>query len=340
MDGRTETDRQDGEGFRMNTQGLLLTYPTHISKEKLLKFLQTRSTINVKFYHICHETGDTGHEHTHVLLWYIKAVNIKNARKYDYEGHHPNIANRDENGCVMRAKDIPRVVSYLQKEDEHPLSNVEKKAIQVQCVLGSASIEEALGYTNTLGEVLGAVAAYKNRPKEKKLYKIPAHPLKAWQTWVIEYLEEPADDRHVLWVQDDVGCSGKSWLAKYVFNRFDDVRLFKSSLGQKDGAGMIPESTKIIWFDLARSYEDRSGIYDMMECLKDGTLTSGKYEGTNLQLDGNVHVVVTANFPPNRRKLTKDRWIIKKISAIEDANKLPDLPDSAGLDASYNIRDL
>lgn len=46
--------------------------------------------------------------------------------------------------------------------------------------------------------------------------KPQSHDLKTWQKKLMAILEDPADDRHVVWCEDPEGGNGKTWLSKHI----------------------------------------------------------------------------------------------------------------------------
>ena len=69
---------------------------------------------------------------------------------------------------------------------------------------------------------------------------------------------------------------------------------------------------KIVLLDIPRSAEGYIN-YGVLEQLKNGLLYSGKYEGGKCLFD-DVHVVVFANFMPDRSQFSEDRWNIIELN--------------------------
>jgi len=132
---------------------------------------------------------------------------------------------------------------------------------------------------------------------------------KDWQANVIKYFETN-DPRKILWVYDQEGNKGKTFLRKYLcLTR--EVLLFD---GKKDNIlnqlkqKCIDEDkeVKYILGDVPRAGREYMQ-YPLLEQLKDGHVYSGKYEGGEIWLD-NPHVCIFANFEPDYRTMTEDRW--------------------------------
>lgn len=113
---RMSTGRQNpmltGSQFRLNAKHLFITYPQcgSVTKEQLLTFLQTTGGIRRAI--IALEQHQDGNNHLHAYIEYTKRLNIKNPRKFDMEGLHPNITS---------CRNIMASINYCIKEDEHPL---------------------------------------------------------------------------------------------------------------------------------------------------------------------------------------------------------------------------
>lgn len=69
-----------------------------------------------------------------------------------------------------------------------------------------------------------------------------------------------------------------------------------------------------VMFDLTRSSEQGAVnvVYEVIEMLKSRYLCSGKYDsqGLNVQL---LHVIVFANYEPDRSAWSEDRYDVHKI---------------------------
>lgn len=140
-----------------------------------------------------------------------------------------------------------------------------------------------------------------------------------WQVNLKDYLlQKKADPRKILWIWDDPGNLGKTEFAKYMTWHHD---AFICTTGKhSDIKHLISEyepwkkPKPIFIFNLPRAYKDCSTIYQLLEELKDGILMSGKYEGC-VKLFAKPHIVVLANFEPQIKQLSQDRWCIKNLKS-------------------------
>lgn len=72
------------------------------------------------------------------------------------------------------------------------------------------------------------------------------------------------------------------------------------------------------WFiiNIPRGMDNLDYLYPILEIIKDGKITSSKYEPRIVTLEETPHVVVFANCPPNETKLSKDRWCIRDFPVL------------------------
>lgn len=133
------------EKFSLRHKRIMLTYKTHIDKKKLVQFLNT--VLPVRFYGVCHETGNEefAYLHTHALIWFGPVQpNIKNCRRLDYEGIHPHIKRIIDDGHWANS------VTYIQKEDTSFYANCTD---DLQCASVKVQVDKILS-KRTWGQVL------------------------------------------------------------------------------------------------------------------------------------------------------------------------------------------
>lgn len=97
--------------FRLNARNVFLTYPRcAVSPSALGEFL---SEIRPATYiHVVRERHEDGTPHLHALLQWIDKYNLRDERKFDFEGFHPNI---------QPARDIVAIEDYISKAlPDHP----------------------------------------------------------------------------------------------------------------------------------------------------------------------------------------------------------------------------
>lgn len=127
------------------------------------------------------------------------------------------------------------------------------------------------------------------------------------------------DDRHILWVYDPAGNTGKTELARYlcfhheaiiVGGRLSDalhtIAAWRLQHRDTDDYHQPP-----ILLDVPRAQMAHVS-YAAIEAAKNGIFCSTKYESASVLYNSPV-VIVFANFAPDYNKLSMDRWIVFKI---------------------------
>lgn len=156
--------------------------------------------------------------------------------------------------------------------------------------------------------------------RKKKLKTISV--LKDWQKQCVDYIDKEhseEDDRTINWIIDDDGCSGKTALCKYLYKHEKQLLIITGG-GYKDIACCLKIASEnkefdindrtTILFNIPRDSDDQGMIsYKALESLKDGLITSTKYESSTMCFNSPV-VWVFSNNEPDISKLSKDRWRI------------------------------
>lgn len=180
------------------------------------------------------------------------------------------------------------------------------------------SISEALMAKvsdKNIKKVSQIVAAMKLKPKS-----YGPEPKVIWRPWQEELYNEITpkcvNDRSIIWYYDELGSSGKTVFAKHMtmyhkalISTHANAYHIATTLQTKINEG---NPTNIVIINLSRQQSDHS-IYQGLEMLKDGMVTSQKYVGETMIFDS-PHVVVFSNFLPNQDQCSKDRWDIRTLS--------------------------
>lgn len=132
--------------------------------------------------------------------------------------------------------------------------------------------------------------------------------LRDWQSTLKERLSGDADDRTVDFVVDTLGGKGKSWFCMHMLGEFDDVQ-YMSVAKRDDLAHMIDEQKRIFLMDVPRDQLQYLN-YSILEQLKNGLVSSPKYESRVKVLEQAAHVVVFTNEQPDMTLLSIDRYNI------------------------------
>lgn len=126
-------------------------------------------------------------------------------------------------------------------------------------------------------------------------------------------------DREIDVIIDPYGNTGKTWLARYLYQRgrgfyvpptITDAR----TLIQYVANGYSGE--EIVVIDIARSTKWTNALYVAVETIKDGLVYDARYRTVVRDIHG-CKVLVTCNVCPKLDKLSRDRW------RLFDANGTP-----------------
>lgn len=131
--------------------------------------------------------------------------------------------------------------------------------------------------------------------------------LRPWQDRIVQLLAGPIHPREIIWIYDENGGVGKSALAKHLVAQ----GAFYSSGGKYADILYSYELQRVCVFNFPRSAADHV-CYPVLESLKDGIITVSKYESCTRTFPV-PHVVVFANFQPDRSALSADRWCVHHI---------------------------
>jgi len=141
--------------------------------------------------------------------------------------------------------------------------------------------------------------------------------LYTWQRSVVELVEcwQVEGDRRIHWYYSDAGAIGKTVLARHLRFIFPNEIVYVN--------GKCADIKYAIAAHLEAGYELRACIlalgradnhidYKVLEEVSDQIMFSPKYKSATLEFPP-CHVVVFANCAPEEFRLSKDRWVIKKL---------------------------
>lgn len=139
--------------------------------------------------------------------------------------------------------------------------------------------------------------------------------LRTWQKDLLDVLMEEPDDRTVRWYTDVEGGAGKSAFLRHLMTRTglnvcpitggSKVDVSRALVNFLDGG----EEPDVIVIDLPRSHGGTVS-YRFIEEVKNGVLTSTKYDSKTVVLEQMVHIVVFANREPDLAGLSEDQWVV------------------------------
>lgn len=142
--------------------------------------------------------------------------------------------------------------------------------------------------------------------------------LRPWQERLLDVVHENPSPRKIHWIWEEIGNVGKSWMAKYLMAMENAVLL---TPGKKADMAYIfsKNPSKVVIFDLSRTTAPTDGkehyldgVYSLAEDIKNGMVTSYKYDSANVLTTGS-HVIFFANFAPDMTKWSQDRYLITRL---------------------------
>lgn len=225
-------------------------------------------------------------------------------------------------GTDVQARDycMKRDETYVNGPWEHgtfvPAANTQGKRTDldafVAAVDGGASrrelFREHAGVAARHPRYVEAMLQFRQADSAPKLP--PFVPMYGWQEGVIDMVNEPPHDRQILWVYDAFGNSGKTYLARY-------LRQERGAFYCNGGKGIdicyAYDCEPIVIFDYVRDAKEFVN-YGVIEQIKNGILTSSKYE-SRTKIFATPHVLVFANFAPELTKFSSDRLVVIELNS-------------------------
>ena len=146
----------------------------------------------------------------------------------------------------------------------------------------------------------------------------------AWQRDIIAMCETVGDDRKINVIWDPEGGKGKTLLSKWLMytnpNKYYVVNVMSNMYHM---ATIVSNALASGWsgdtliLNLSRSNADHK-IYDALECIRDGMITSQKGMNSGTVLWCMRHMIIMCNWMPKLSAMSKDRWV---VWSIVDGNK-------------------
>lgn len=219
-------------------------------------------------------------------------------------------------GQTYVAKELTRapVDEYFSGEEGTPPpgqgARSDLRAVQ-QAIVGGATTWDLMNeHSGVMARHRNYVAEYHELFQARQLQMTPFLAREGWQQGLMDILEGFPSRRTILWYCDSVGNVGKSYFADH----YGDHRSCVVNGGTHSDifhllAGTLPKD--VVFFDYPREKEGNFP-YSVLEQLKNGRFTSGKYQSRAVRFRV-PHVVVFANFYPDTTKMSQDRWMIKDL---------------------------
>lgn len=131
-----------------------------------------------------------------------------------------------------------------------------------------------------------------------------------WQKKIVNIIQQKPDTRTIYWIWENKGCTGKTTFCKYLSLKYNAIPLE----GKKNDILYCAAefNSQIYVWDLERSMETYVS-YAALEKIKNGYYMCSKYESKPV-IRNAPHVFCFANFAPDTKALSLDRWQITDLS--------------------------
>lgn len=143
--------------------------------------------------------------------------------------------------------------------------------------------------------------------KIRPIRPVEVKPIYGWQLEVAKLFDQNPDKRTIHWIWEPTGERGKTGLARWLCHH-RGAYFMNGAKRHCLGAAFKAPDVDLFIFGYPRTSEGYVS-YDALESLKDGLFFSGfGVEATGMCMRNHPHILVLANFPPDREKLSADRW--------------------------------
>lgn len=276
------------------------------------KVLAAQFCIEAKYGILCRETGEQGTSHIHFFCILHSEIAITTLKTQFPRAHIDKFSGKSINGRDYCKKDgdFDEYGEFPDKQGKRSdWEHYRDWLIEHDRVPTERDV--ALEWPSLYGR------CRTNCLRMLSLLRPAAPPsrdgdLRDWQLELKNELEDDPDDRNIRFMVDYCGGKGKSWFCLHMIGaRFEEVQ-YLSIAKRDDLAHMIDTQKKIFLIDVPRD-QMQFLAYPILEQLKNGIVSSPKYESGMKVMAGPCHVVVFCNENPDYTKLSADRIKIKQL---------------------------
>lgn len=139
-----------------------------------------------------------------------------------------------------------------------------------------------------------------------------------WEIYIMkEILDKPINPRSIYWFYETIGNAGKTTFMKWIFSHYKRcVVVSGKATDMKNGIVNYYVKNKflpsIVLIDIPRATNVNWISIPGIEEIKNMFFFSGKYEG-GMVCGNPPHLLIMANQPPIREKMSADRWKVFRI---------------------------
>lgn len=261
--------------------------------------------------------SDTGEHHWHYFFHSLKRFRLKQIQEFIYP-LAPHLVH------VEKILDLDGCFKYLDNKKQMGLVFLE---------WGNRPMKKTGGNNfNEAAEQIKKYTSWQELIKDPILYPYVAKfrnwvkmmfdmnfkldyshlKLRKWQDKLDQIVcEKCLDDRTIHWYYDEHGGMGKSTMTKYLIWKYNAQQLsgtFKDIAFEWD-------RRPIAIFDLPKNYDKTYFPYGAMEALKNGFISSSKYESCT-KIFPVPHVIVFSNDLPDENKFSSGRVKVHKLKSL------------------------
>lgn len=228
-----------------------------------------------------------------------------------------------EKGKVIIGKEkgeegTPHLQGYIECKNAIYFNSLKKLMPRAHIEKAKGTLEQNVAYCSKEGDTFANFEQELTYEQEYEQHMLSVYKNVVWKDWqypILDIIESTPNERTVHWYWEPIGNKGKSFLAKYIDWKYNAIIASGKQLDIFNQYKLYIEENKkcprVALIDVPRSHKDYV-CYSTMEKIKDGLLYSGKYEGGKIRLIPH-HLIVFANFPPDKTKMSEDRWNIVEI---------------------------
>lgn len=289
-------------GYESNPVRRAWTFTVNNYAEKDTKFFD-----NIEVKYICYgkEVGDSGTPHLQGFIIFKRGYRLTALKKLHSTAHWEAAKTAD-------------AMNYCMKDGDFTVRDNRSQGKRNDFAEAAAIIKEHKTKRSMLNDprLYRTMAMHGRWATQMIASRAPATVavphFRTWQQSLMDLVKTSPHPRKVHWWWDETGGSGKSFMTNLLVRNHD---AFLAGGKKVDCLYAYKEHlATVIIFDLTRSQMGEFCPYSTMETLKDGRYLSTKYESVMVCRDEPAHLLVFANSPPDRSKMSEDRWDVHHIA--------------------------
>lgn len=216
-------------------------------------------------------------------------------------------------GFEVGESGTPHLQGYIIKEKAFRPSEL-KLSNRIHWEKCKGSHEDNIKYCSKEGNYIKSDGIKIKKPvkvlNENQLYD--------WQKDIVNIIKQEPDDRTIHWYYDTIGNIGKSTFTKFLCLKYGAIPVE----GKKNDIlyCCAEYESDIYVFDFERSMEEYIS-YGAIEKIKNGCFMCSKYESKPI-IRNNPHIIIFANFKPDIKALSLDRWHIVCLNKKEEEHEI------------------